>query len=283
MRIEPGDGVDLHIHTNVEGGAWNLRELADCLAQSGIRVAAATDHNTVTNVQEIRALANARGVRVIPATELDVSFAGRFWHLLLYGVDVRSPELEALFREAHAINRQGAQAVHAALIEMGYRLPPFSEIDARRPVTHMADVVDTLVERGYVEDWMDGFRLVDSHQLMYRLELVARFIPLERAIAVAHAQGALAVLAHPGREIPGAQEAATADVLEGMIAVGLDGVEAHYRTHSQEQVNGFAAFARQRGLLVTCGSDSHSPQRPPMGYEAWLCTEFLGRWGIEVE
>lgn len=89
-----------------------------------------------------------------------------------------------------------------------------------------------------------------------------RPVDVTEVIAVAHSLGALALLAHPGREkgiyaIP----ADEADIA-AMAAAGLDGLEVHYPSHSPAQRELYATLAVKHGLLVSGGSDSHHPRQP---------------------
>jgi 3',5'-nucleoside bisphosphate phosphatase len=85
-------------------------------------------------------------------------------------------------------------------------------------------------------------------------------VSVAEVIAAAHAAGALAVLAHPGRQkgvyaIP----AGEADIA-ALAEVGLDGIEVFYPSHSAEQRSAYRELARRHGLLITAGSDSHGPE-----------------------
>jgi len=107
--------------------------------------------------------------------------------------------------------------------------------------------------------------------------------PLDRAVVAAHASGAVAVLAHPGR---GGGEIYRFDppLIDEMLAdVPLDGIEVYYPTHTNEQTAAYAALAWRRGLLVGAGSDSHGPQqRLPIAYPARSTAALLARCGVEV-
>jgi hypothetical protein len=43
---------------------------------------------------------------------------------------------------------------------------------------------------------------------------------------------------------------------------GLDGIEAHYSTHTHRQTREYLSLAKQLGLLVTGGSDFHGLTKP---------------------
>jgi hypothetical protein len=100
-------------------------------------------------------------------------------------------------------------------------------------------------------------------------------------VEAAHRSGAVCLIAHPGRDdgFPNF----TADMLDDLRRdVPIDGIEAYYPMHTPEQVTLYLDYARQHGLLVSSGSDSHRPDKPPIRYRAELSRELLKRVGIEV-
>ena len=72
---------------------------------------------------------------------------------------------------------------------------------------------------------------------------------------------ALAVLAHPAVDDSG-------KILDAIADAGVDGVEAYHAAHTPEQAAQVHAWARQRGLLVTGGSDYHGEPEHPDG--SWV-------------
>jgi len=77
------------------------------------------------------------------------------------------------------------------------------------------------------------------------------------AIEVIHAAGGLAVWAHPFWDL--AEEDEVLATLERFAALGLDGVEAFYVTHTAGQTRLLAGRARELGLLTTGSADFHGP------------------------
>ena len=73
---------------------------------------------------------------------------------------------------------------------------------------------------------------------------------LDEAIALVHACGGIAVLAHPGGT-------GTADRISALAHVGLDGVEVLHPSHSGEDRARLQALVQQFGLVPSGGSDSH--------------------------
>jgi 3',5'-nucleoside bisphosphate phosphatase len=64
--------------------------------------------------------------------------------------------------------------------------------------------------------------------------------------------------------------------------VPIDGIEAYYPAHSDEQIDMFLAYAAEHNLLVSAGSDSHGPDRLPIKYPAAKCRALLERLGVTV-
>ena len=87
---------------------------------------------------------------------------------------------------------------------------------------------------------------------------VARSRPtVFEAIEVIHAAGGVAVWAHPYWDVEQAEGA-----LREFAAHGLDGVEAFYVTHSEEQTRHLYALAQELGLITTGSTDYHGPEHP---------------------
>jgi hypothetical protein len=66
------------------------------------------------------------------------------------------------------------------------------------------------------------------------------------------------VWAHPFWDIKNAAEVIAA--VDRFHAAGLDGVEAFYATHSEEQTRLLVGHASELGLLTTGSSDFHGPE-----------------------
>ena len=91
------------------------------------------------------------------------------------------------------------------------------------------------------------------------------------------------MVAHPGRgDSVGLVTEADFDTF--LPEIPVDGLEAHYRSHSDATTAMYRRIANERGLLISTGSDSHAPKMPvdPMPWQAAWSRDLLGRLGIEV-
>ena len=92
------------------------------------------------------------------------------------------------------------------------------------------------------------------------------------------------IVAHPGRDE--GNGILTAELLDQLRQEApVDGVEAHYRSYKDADVQRYRDWADERRLLVSTGSDSHRPAFPvdPIAFEARWSAALLERLGIEVE
>lgn len=279
MRLSATDAVDLQLHTIYSDGHWQPAELFDYLAGAGFRAVAITDHDRVDTAGELDALGAARGIAVIPGVEVTTIWRGWSAHMLCYTGDLTALADGALARLTVVTVRaqeENTQAVYDALRSRGYEFPRQAEVLAgngghlRRPI----DNARLLQAHGLAPDRASALAMIADAG--YR----SMTAPLAEAVAAAHVDGALAILAHPGRRGGEIHRYDPPQLRELLGEVPLDGLEARYPTHTPEQVAAYIALADELGLLVSAGSDSHGPrQRLPVPYPAASCAALLARCG----
>lgn len=280
MTVHAQDRIDLHLHTTYSDGHWAPGELFDHLAAEQFRVVAVTDHDRTDRLTEMRDLGAARGITVIPGVEVTTDWNGRMAHLLCYGFAVTQGHLARLTEGIRAEQTANARMVHAALLRHGMSFPRQTEVLAAHAgvIEHPSDNIALIRAHGYAGSIQEGVAIVTA--LGHR----SASVPLDSAINAAHADGGVALIAHPGRQEQGFTFY-TPRLLDDVRAVGLDldGIEAYYPTYTPEQVREYAAYVAEHGWLASCGSDSHGPhQRYPIAYAATQAAPLLARCGITV-
>ena len=281
LTLSPTDSIDLHMHTWASDGGWDPPALADYLAGRGFRVVAVADHDTMHSVPAMQREAAERGMILIPAVEVTTRWNGRQVHVLIYGVDLEAGRT-ASFRDLLALQREQLRSTAqraADLVEHhGRYIPALAEMSRGLPLTPHP-VFTAMIRAGH------GQNLYQAHNIVRALgEPVIVDVPIEDTVAAAHEAGALAIVAHPGRDE--GSGILTADLLDQLRRdAPVDGVEAHYRSYKDADVQRYRDWAAERGLLVSTGSDSHRPGFPvdPIAYEARWSAALLERLGIEVE
>jgi glyoxylase-like metal-dependent hydrolase (beta-lactamase superfamily II)/predicted metal-dependent phosphoesterase TrpH len=279
----PADAaVDLHLHTWASDGAWAPRDLIDHLVERNFRVAAVSDHDTQRSVAEAVAYGAERGLIVIPAVEVTTSWQDRRVDLLVYGIhpDSVDPDTLPFLSLMHGIDEElqaiAASARRAFEAQKG-PIPFADELRADRPLWPY-HVLMGAIKAGYVKNLSEAANWVTAAG-----ERFAVSRPLADVVASAHRAGALCVVAHPGRAYEGGN-ILEADIDAMLGEMSIDGIEAHYRSYTDAITEAYRGIADARGLLISCGSDSHALGQPvdPRAWHAGWCADLLERFGIEV-
>jgi predicted metal-dependent phosphoesterase TrpH len=280
ITLNAQDAIDLHMHTTYSDGHWAPKELFDHLAGHHFRLVAVTDHDRVDRIGEMQALGAERAISVLAGVEVTTDWEGRMAHLLCYGFDPAGGALATLTRQTFDGQLANTHAVYDELLRRGYAFPRQAEILQANggTLTRPVDNAVLLREHGYVPDMRAGITLMTDAG--YR-SIAA---PLAAAIAAAHADGGVALIAHPGRRETGFT-LYTPAVLDEVRAAGLplDGIEVYYPLYTPEQTREYEAYVKQHGWLASAGSDSHGPrQRFPIVYAAYIVAPLLARCGVSL-
>lgn len=274
--------IDLQVHTIATPGhaTWEPDALMRYAKEHSVDVVAVTDHNTTAQVLAALQAAQQHGVRCIPATEIDTAFASKLWHVLLYGIDPQSPAILDLCHAVVERNARDAQEIAQYFRQQGHALPSLRQI--AQPT--VAAVGLALVRDGAVppQPGVDD-EAAGMGYILTQLRDLYRPVTIDEATAVAHAQGALAILAHPGRSKGIYAIPTTADDVAAMVAAGIDGIEALYAGHTPVEQQFYSDLAHQHALLITAGSDSHHPADGLRPRSAAECAAFLQHFGILVD
>ena len=281
--LAPTDAVDLHLHTLASDGAWTPEALIDHLAERGFRVAAVCDHDTQRSVAAAMRLGAERGITIVPGVEVTTRWADRQWHLLVYGIapdrdDPAAAPFRAALADLDAALGERAEDARRRLEASGRALPSLSEVLAGRPMWPF-HVLSTAIKEGHVKNLKEAAELVTELGGGFTADL-----PLAAVVDAAHAAGGICVVAHPGRS-DSVGIMTEADLDKMLAEVPIDGLEAHYRSYTDDQTAQYRELAERRGLLISCGSDSHAPNQPvdPRPWRAAWCAALLERLGIAVE
>ncbi len=237
-------------------------------ASSGVELLALSDHDTIEGVSEAAAEAVRLGLRLVPATEISaLDPAGADLHILGYGIDAGDRQLAERLADFRADRELRAERMADALRELGFELDT-SVLEQRaaqgkpigRPhlsqavVTHPANA-QRLEEEGRLE--LSAF--LKAYLIEGRPGFRSRTIPtVADAIEAIHEAGGVAVWAHPFWDVKDSDE--VLQIIDRFRAIGIDGVECFYVTHTREQTELLADRCAELGLLSTGSSDFHGPE-----------------------
>jgi predicted metal-dependent phosphoesterase TrpH len=252
--------VDLHCHSTASDGTFPPREVVRIAKEAGLSALALTDHDTVAGVAEAADEAAKLGVDFIPGIEISAEYPrpGTL-HMLGYGIDPANETLANLTERLIAGRMDRNQKLIDKLNELGVPIT-LDEVKAQagdgvmgRP--HFAAV---MVRKGVVSTTAEAFKLYLGQGGKAYLDK-ERLGPAE-AIAMIHAAGGLAVLAHPV-QLQKENDAQLKGELKNLVDFGLDGVEIIHSDHRESVVDKLSDWADEFGLVKTGGSDFHGSNK----------------------
>ena len=270
--------LDLHMHSCYsEDGEYSPEQLVNQCALLGMNMISVTDHNSVHANAAARAAAGMFGITCISGIEIDCTQDHVNFHVLGYGMDDRSEDFAGIEQNLRD------QCMHASLERLekmqilGFHVTEdelwskskdnywkemwtgelFAEVLLAKPEYRDHPLLlpyrpgGSRSDNPYVNFYWD---YCSQGKLCYvRME----YPSMRQAIDIIHRNGGTAVLAHPGISLRGHE-----DLLNEILSLGIDGVEAFSSYHTAEQLLEFYMTAKKRGLFVTCGSDYHGKTKP---------------------
>lgn len=257
--------VDLHIHTNCSDGELTPTEVVGSALALGLQAVAITDHDTIAGNEEAVAAGQASGLPVIPGVEISTRSDGVTYHLLGYGLRRITERVESSFAFLAASRRQRNPQIVERFQRMGIDLS-LEEVlrEANGALLGRPHFARVLLRKGIVASVQEAFdRFLGRGAPAY---VDKKRLSPEEACDVIREAGGVVVLAHPGL-IEKERPEILPLVLKRLLDLGLAGVEVYYSRHTRQQVLRYVRLARDRGLIVTGGSDFHrdSEGAPKLG------------------
>lgn len=254
---------DLQIHSTHSDGTDSPRRLVELAAEAGLAAMAITDHDTTTGLPEGRAAAAERGIDFISGVEITCEYGGKSMDMLGYCFDAGADGLQEKLTRIQEGRRERNLEIISKLNALGHDIN-YEEVAAEaekadgkivgRP--HFATV---MIRKGIVAERQEAFD-------KFLAEGGAAYVPKlavspEECVEMLREAGGVAVLAHPKLvRFPKGQD--IRDLLRGLKAAGLVGLECYYSLHTDEETAMYLELAREFGLVATGGSDYHGGNKP---------------------
>lgn len=262
---------DLQSHSTSSDGVLPPEEVVKRASEAGVELLALSDHDTVGGVAEAIAAGERYGVRVVPAVEISAVDADapvpRELHILGYKIDHTGPPMTDRLAEFLADREKRTLRMRDALRECGLDLDE-AEIEQRisegKPIgrPHLAGAVlgaPANAQRLQEEEIDDVGSLIRGYLIEGKPAFRLRETPtVAEAIEAIHEAGGVAIWAHPFWDIESEDEVLAS--IDRFRALGIDGVEAFYITHTEPQTRLLAARCEELGLLSTGSADFHGPE-----------------------
>lgn len=250
----PAPCVDLHMHSTASDGSRSPADVVQAAHAAGLVAIALTDHDSVAGLADARRAGAALGVRVVNGVELSAVEGDTETHLLgLHLADTGL--LERGLADLREMRERRAQRIVERLNELGVAIG-YDDVlgQADGGAVGRPHVARAMIASGWATDSRDAF---DRYLGAGRPAYVAKEqLTMRDAIAMVHAAGGLAVLAHPGGS-------ATRERIVALAALGMDGVEVKHPSHSASDTARLRGLVVELDLVASGGSDWHGAAEGP--------------------
>jgi predicted metal-dependent phosphoesterase TrpH len=247
-------GIDLHTHSTASDGTNTITENVALALARGLAGIAITDHDTTAGYAEAAAAAEGTGLLIVPGIEFSAEYDGASLHVLAYWVDPADPALvEELRRLTDTRFRRGELMVEK-LQALGYDIS-FERVRAIAGDDLIArpHIAQAMVEAGIVPTEKEAFdRFISDDGVAY---VPKHALDPMDALRLIGAAGGVCVLAHPA--MWKGNGAVPDDLIEGMAAAGMGGLEVDHPDHDEAQRAHYRALAGRLDLVPTGASDCH--------------------------
>jgi len=204
-------------------------------------------------------------IELISGVEISTWLDNEELHILGYGIDETHPELLHFLEKAQTNRKKRISRIIEKLRAIGIRVNAEDVKNGARSISlGRMHVAHTLISRGYVQTIREAFDRYLSYDTGVIERSTSDFISSHRAMELILDAGGIPVLAHPTIEI-------FDRYIDVLIEYGLGGVEVFKGTRSSIEKFYFETVVKDKGLLLTGGSDWH-------GYHA---TRNLGSFYVD--
>ncbi len=246
MNVLDDIRIEMHSHTDCSDGVVTPEELVALAASKGLTHLAITDHDTFAALDRARAVL-PEGMRLIPGVEISAAEGERDVHVLGYFLDEHDEALNAEIERCSRSRDERSAKMADNLAADGYHVS--AAMLAERGVTpNRSNIARILVEAGDLPDTDTAFATVLNRKSKYYVK--RQDVEVHLAVRLIKDAGGIAVIAHP-------RHYNVVDVIDALIPDGLDGVECFHSEQTVEDEEFLVPYARERGLMVTGGSDFH--------------------------
>lgn len=284
MNLEKFHYMDLHIHSCYsEDGEFTPEQLIKMCIDEDISLMAIADHNCVKGAQEAliikESIEKEKGTNIgyISAIEIDCTFKNINFHVLGYDINLESLDFEVIEQNLRKQCVQASKDRLRLVNELGFNLTE-SELQSLTTGGYWSEnwtgeiFAEALLQNEkYLENelllpYREGGNRSDNPYVNFYWDYCSQgkpcyveisFPDMGDVIDLIHRNGGKSVLAHPGVNLKG-----NFDMIDQLIPLGLDGIEAYSSYHTSETTRWFLDKAHQFGLFVTRGSDFHGKTKP---------------------
>jgi predicted metal-dependent phosphoesterase TrpH len=242
--------LDLHCHTTASDGRLSPSEVIDLAIKQNINYLAITDHDTTLGIDVALTEAQNRNITVIPGIELSTYHNNESIHILGYFKDdkYKNDDFQKFLKDMKDYREVRAKKIVEGLKKYFNISLDYEKIyNDSKGVIARPHIAQAIIDAGYDYTWDFIFeRFINKNSPAY---VPNKVITIEEGLNLLHSVNAITSLAHPAliRKTP----------VQDILKFNFDAIEAIYSQHKPEDSKRFVKLAKNKNLLITCGSDFH--------------------------
>lgn len=243
--------ADLHCHSSLSDGTDTPKQLVDLALELGLSGLSITDHDTIAAYPSVLEYAAKKNLQMITGVEFSASYRFDPVHVLGYGYDPENHEIQLLCHHHQNRRHERNEKILENLAKMGIHIS-YDELGSEGSIgrPHIAQI---LQKRGVVSSIKEAFdRYLGEGKAAYD---PGEPITVEETIHTIHAAKGKAVLAHP-------HLLKRSSTIRYALSLPFDGLEGYYAKIPLDQEQKWIDIAKQKGWIVTGGSDYHGSVKP---------------------
>lgn len=265
--------TDLHIHTYYSDGVFSPEKIVDTAVDVGLQAIAITDHDNVLayNVAQKYIKEKNIDIELIRGIEVNTLYKNHEVHILGYFMNPEDSDFQAMLKSQQQARIKQTKEILALLSKkegIKVKFEDVKKLVAEGGSIGRPHIAKAITNAGGTTNVMDAYaKYIHDDSPVY---VQRKTVSPQDAVEVIYDAGGIPVIAHP-HDLEIAET-----LIKDLMNYGLRGIEAYHRKHSPACVEYFSSMAEELGLVVTGGSDFHTPNI--MNGQIILGKNFVPEW-----
>ena len=265
--------TDLHIHTYYSDGVFTPEKIVDTAVDVGLQAIAITDHDNVLayNVAQNYIKEKGLDLEVIRGIEVNTLYKNYEVHILGYFMNPNDSDFQAMLKSQQSARIKQTKEILGLLSKkegIKVKFEDVKKLVAEGGSIGRPHIAKAITNAGGTTSVMDAYaKYIHEDSPVY---VQRKTVSPQDAVEIIYDAGGIPVIAHP-HDLDIAET-----LIKDLMNYGLRGIEAYHRKHSPACVEYFSSMAEELGLIVTGGSDFHTPNI--MNGQIILGKNFVPEW-----
>ncbi len=248
--------VDLHIHTYYSDGIYSPEKIVDTADQVGLDAIAITDHDNILAYDIARKHLDETGskLELIRGIEVNTLYKNYEVHILGYFMNPNDNDFQAMIKAQQQARIKQAKEILALLSKkegLKVKFEDVKKLVAEGGSIGRPHIAKAITNASPSTSLIDVYaKYINENSPVY---VQRKTVSPHDAVEIIYDAGGIPVIAHP-HDLDIAET-----LIKELMTCGLRGIEAYHRKHTPACVEYFSSMAEELGLIVTGGSDFHTP------------------------